>query len=98
MKIQTYKTLSNVMLAAGGISIVGSLAIYALGTINRSEKLQNTGLFVGLWPPSFFVLADRLAVAALDEEERLRGGDVDEDSREQLRSPQSPRPMSHVNR
>ena len=98
MRVKTYDVMSNIMLGLGGASILGSMALYAIGMVGRDQKMRDDGVFVGLWAPTFFILADRLAVAAVEKENRLKSGEVDEDSLELLRAPQSPRPMQHVNR
>lgn len=103
MKVKTLQALSAACFAAGNVSILASAALYGFARVKRDEKLQNDGLFVGLWAPSFFILADRLATAALDRTEQQRFGEAD--ARYTLHEEldvepvvQSPRPLSHVPR
>ncbi|MFC3835461.1 MULTISPECIES: hypothetical protein [Deinococcus] len=63
----TYLTL------AGAASILGSIAIWAMqGGQEKDEKErahgERFGIFVGLWAPTFFILANRFHTAAVDEE------------------------------
>ena len=72
MKEQAFTILSRVCLAAGYASIAGSMALWATGRVRGDDKIQNDGLFVGLWVPSFFILSDRFELAALE----ARGEDL----------------------
>ena len=69
MKEQAFKILSGVCLAAGYASIAGSLVLWGNGRARGDIKRQNDGLFVGLWVPSFFILSDRLEMAAHEARE-----------------------------
>ena len=69
MKEQAFKILSGVCLTAGYASIVGSLVLWGTGRARNDIRLQNDGLFVGLWVPSFFILSDRLELAAHEARE-----------------------------
>ena len=64
MKASTLKGLSTACLVAGNLSMAGSIALWAVGRVTRDSVKQNDGLFVGLWVPTFYILADRLATAA----------------------------------
>jgi hypothetical protein len=70
MKVQALTILSKVCLAAGYASMAGSVALWATGRIKRDTVLQNDGLFVGLWVPSFFILSNRFELEAEEELER----------------------------
>lgn len=54
--------LSNIMYVLGFVSILASAASFAGGKAeggpgNKSgEEKQRSGLFVGFWPPTFFIL------------------------------------------
>jgi hypothetical protein len=108
VKIATYKALSQTMLVAGNLSIVASLGLWFSGRLTGNLARQNDGLFVGLWVPSLFSLADRLATLTVDKVEELRYGETTEnlESRRTLEtradvdagamSVQSPRPLSHT--
>jgi hypothetical protein len=100
--------MSRALLATGVASVVGSLGLWISGRLTGDLKRQTDGLFVGLWAPSFFILADRLAVANLDRVERRRFMGLDEDETLHVEGElkvepeeelvQSPRPLSHVQR
>ena len=58
---------------AGFASILASIVIWAVhgGNANKPEEKahgERFGIFVGLWAPTFFILANRLELAAQDEE------------------------------
>ena len=66
------RTVSNLLTLLGFGSIAGSIAIWATsgGQDNDAEKKahgERFGIFVGLWAPTFFVLANKYNVAALEE-------------------------------
>ena len=69
MKVQALTVLSKVCLAAGYATMVGSVALYATGRVQRDTVKQNDGLFVGLWVPSFFLFSNRFELLAKEEEE-----------------------------
>jgi hypothetical protein len=55
--------LSTVCVALGAASIVGSIATWAATSGEREEArahAERFGIFVGLWAPTFFILADML--------------------------------------
>ena len=67
------RDLSNFMNVAGFASIIASIVIWAAqgGQANKAEEKahgERFGIFVGLWAPTFFILANRLELAAQDEE------------------------------
>jgi predicted transporter len=67
------RSLSNFMNIAGFASILASIVIWAVqgGNANKPEEKahgERFGIFVGLWAPTFFILANRLELAAQDEE------------------------------
>lgn len=51
--------LSNIMYILGFASIVASAASFTSGKADSGksgEEKENSGLFVGFWPPTFFIL------------------------------------------
>ncbi|WP_424950129.1 hypothetical protein [Deinococcus sp.] len=67
------RSLSNFMNIAGFASILVSIVIWATqgGQDNKPEDKahgERFGIFVGLWAPTFFILANRLELAAQDQE------------------------------
>lgn len=51
--------LSNIMYILGFASILTSAASFTSGKADSgkaSEEKQRSGLFVGFWPPTFFIL------------------------------------------
>ncbi|ULH15343.1 hypothetical protein MF271_15590 [Deinococcus sp. KNUC1210] len=58
---------------AGFASIIASIVIWAAqgGQASKAEEKahgERFGIFVGLWAPTFFILANRLELAAQDAE------------------------------
>jgi hypothetical protein len=70
MKVQALTILSKICMAAGYASMAGSVALYATGRARRDVSIQDDGIFVGLWVPSFFILSNRFELVAKEEEER----------------------------
>ncbi|MCP2012970.1 hypothetical protein L1280_000098 [Deinococcus sp. HSC-46F16] len=67
------RNLAQLMTLAGAASILGSIAIWATrgGTGSTPEERahgERFGIFVGLWAPTFFILANRYNAHALREE------------------------------
>ena len=48
--------LSNVLYALGFISIAISAANFLQGMGGAGEEGENNALFIGEWPPTFFIL------------------------------------------
>lgn len=48
--------LSTILYALGFLSIAVSAANYLTGKTKTGPETQRTGLFVGEWPPTFFIL------------------------------------------
>lgn len=51
--------LSNIMYALGFASIVASAASFTSGKVDNGksgDEKEQSGLFVGFWPPTFFIL------------------------------------------
>jgi hypothetical protein len=100
--------MSQSAFVAGTMSIAGSLGLWIAGRTTGNRQMQHDGLFIGLWVPSFYILADRLATAALDHAERIRSKQVGNEmveysakeieANEQCGPVQSPRPLQHVQR
>ncbi len=71
MNEQTNRLLSNVCFAMGFISIAGSIFIWqnkpnkGSGFTPEDSRAERSGIFVGLWAPTFFVLSTRFEEAAL---------------------------------
>jgi hypothetical protein len=59
MTNQTVKTLSHGAFILGAISVVGSAFVFFRGLGGRQDK-RHTGLFMGLWAPTLFTLAEML--------------------------------------
>jgi len=67
MKTSDYLTkknlhlISDVCLALGFASIVGSVITWFTSKEPDTAHGERFGIFIGLWVPSFFILANRLA-------------------------------------
>lgn len=70
MKVEALTILSKVCMAAGYASMAASVALYATGRTRRDISMQDDGIFVGLWVPSFFILSNRFELVAKEEQER----------------------------
>ena len=53
--------LSDLSLALGFISIVASILAWFSRKSEDTAGAERTGIFIGLWVPSFFILSNRLA-------------------------------------
>jgi hypothetical protein len=57
-----YPILHVICLVAGAASILGSIAIWAYvrepDDVEKKAYAQRFGIFVGLWAPTFFILAN----------------------------------------
>lgn len=57
-----YPILHIACLVAGAASILGSIAIWAYvrepNDLEKKAHAQRFGIFVGLWAPTFFILAN----------------------------------------
>ncbi len=63
------RNLATLMTLAGAASILGSIAIWATqggqgATAEERAHGERFGIFVGLWAPTFFILANRFNRAA----------------------------------
>jgi hypothetical protein len=72
MNNRTLFSLSNF---AGYASILASIAIWAArggqsSTPEQKAHGERFGIFVGLWAPTFFILANRMERAAKEEESK----------------------------
>lgn len=63
---QTAKVPSVFYLIAAGISVIGSVALFA-------SRRPLTAIFVGLWPPTFLLLGNYNKMVKLVEENRGQG-------------------------
>ncbi len=68
----TLKELSNVCFILGFISIIGSIATWAItrgeGKPDELAHAERFGIFVGLWAPTFFIISNRLKSYAAELE------------------------------
>ncbi|MEB3187406.1 MAG: hypothetical protein VKP72_08205 [bacterium] len=71
MDSQIVKRLGYLAFAGGVASIVGSSLLVLVGQRQRSEPRQQTGLFVGLWAPTLFAIAELLDRIAEEDREYL---------------------------
>ena len=67
------RNLAQLLTLAGAASILGSIAIWATRggqgtTAEERAHGERFGIFVGLWAPTFFILANRYNAHALREE------------------------------
>ncbi|MEF2278173.1 hypothetical protein V3W47_07660 [Deinococcus sp. YIM 134068] len=67
------RNLANLLTIAGLASILGSITIWFTqgGRATTDEERshgERFGIFVGLWAPTFFILANRYNAAALKDE------------------------------
>lgn len=76
MDSKLVKQLSYVAFTAGIASVVGSGLLYLAGKTDRSQTKQNNGLFVGLWAPTFFAIAEMLDRLSI-EDDRYLGVDIE---------------------
>lgn len=58
---------SDVLNVAGLLSIFGSIAVWARAKQDDSGHGERFGIFVGLWAPTFFVLASEMATVEQEE-------------------------------
>ncbi|WP_309572541.1 hypothetical protein [Deinococcus sp.] len=66
------RSTATFLTVAGAASILGSIAIWAMqGGQEKTEPErahgERFGIFVGLWAPTFFILANGFNAAALKE-------------------------------
>ena len=53
--------LSGLCFVLGFVSIIVSIAVWAMAKAPDAAHGERFGIFIGLWAPTFFILADRLA-------------------------------------
>ena len=58
---ENLRTLSDVCLYLGFISIIASVATWFTASRENSAYGERFGIFIGLWVPSFFILSNRLS-------------------------------------
>jgi hypothetical protein len=56
-----FRVASDVALSLGFISIVASIATWFMTKPKDAAHSERFGIFIGLWVPSFFILANHLA-------------------------------------
>lgn len=66
------RNLANLLTLAGLASILGSITIWFTqggqgSTHEERSHGERFGIFVGLWAPTFFILANRYHTAAVEE-------------------------------
>ena len=59
MSPSLFRLLSNVCFVMGFVSILASIAIWAMSKEPDAAHGERFGIFVGLWAPTFFALSDR---------------------------------------
>lgn len=60
-QLRRFGISSDVLQIAGLASIAGSIAVWqAAKTAGDTAHAERFGIFVGLWAPTFFVLADQM--------------------------------------
>lgn len=55
------RTLSDVCLYLGFLSIIASVATWFTASRENRAYGERFGIFIGLWVPSFFILSNRLS-------------------------------------
>lgn len=60
MSSSTARDLSSICFVAGFVSVIASIAIWALFKKPDAAHGERFGIFVGLWAPTFFALSSRL--------------------------------------
>ncbi len=53
------RVLSTICFVMGFVSILASIAIWAMSKDPDLAHGERFGIFVGLWAPTFFILSDR---------------------------------------
>ena len=71
MDSQIVKRMGYLAVAGGVVSIVGSSLLYVLGKRQQSDSRHQTGIFVGLWAPTFFAIAELLDRIAEEDREYM---------------------------
>lgn len=71
MENRLVKQLGYVSFIAGIASVGISAILYQIGRSNRSPTQQQNGLFVGLWAPTFFAIAEMLDRVSIEDREYL---------------------------
>ncbi len=62
--------LADVSLAMGFLSIIISIVVFRTHKESQTDqsRAERTGIFIGLWVPSFFILSNRLARKATEND------------------------------
>ena len=84
MNSQTVKQLSQICFVAGAASVALSAATYLIGQRRDQDSTRNTGVFMGLWAPTFFALAEILDRVSI-EDHRYMGVSIDHPISERAR-------------
>lgn len=71
MESRQVKQLSYIAFAAGVASVTASAAIYLLGRRKPGEGRRHAGVFVGLWAPTLFALAEMLDRMSVEDRSYL---------------------------
>jgi hypothetical protein len=60
MSSSVRQTLSTLFTVAGFVSILASIGIWFFYKTNDTAHAERFGIFVGLWAPTFLILATRV--------------------------------------
>ena len=71
MKNTTVKQLSYVAFGLGISSVILSGATYLIGKKDADNNEKSAGHFIGLWAPTFFLLAEMLDRVSIEDESYL---------------------------
>ncbi|MBC7544465.1 MAG: hypothetical protein H7338_17220 [Candidatus Sericytochromatia bacterium] len=67
MTNQTVKTLSYGAFILGALSVIGSAFVFFRGLLGGGRDKRQTGLFLGLWAPTLFTLAEMLDRVSIED-------------------------------
>lgn len=71
MKSNTIKQMSYIAFGAGIASIALSGATYLFGAKDSDDREKGAGHFIGLWAPTFLLLAEMLDRVAVQDDSYL---------------------------
>jgi hypothetical protein len=72
MNTKTSSPRNSLFFLGGFASILGSILVWTLSGGGGSGHGERFGIFLGLWAPTFFILAERCARIAAGQSERVR--------------------------
>ena len=67
MTNQTVKNLSYGAFILGAASVIGSAFVFFRGLLGGGRDKRQTGLFLGLWAPTLFTLAEMLDRVSIED-------------------------------